>query len=231
MGEITALEVQKRNKKRVNIYIDEAYAFSLGLNEAARLHKGQQLSDDEIEALREQDSVTWATDVAARFLSYRPRSIAEVRQHLAQKETADLVIDAAIDRLINLGYLDDHAFAAFWVQSRNASKPLSPRALRYELRQKGVANAIIDEVLADLDAADSALRAAEIQARRLRGSTRRTFRDKLNGVLLRRGFSYGTVRDTIRQLMETLENDDPDFFADDTNPQDHDSDENQPYDD
>lgn len=136
MGVITALEVQKRNKKRVNVYLDEEFVFSLSLDEAARLHKGQVLSDADVEKLRDQDEVSRAFDSAARFLSYRPRSMHEVRQNLRQKSVPPAAIDAALERLSAHGYLDDRAFAEFWVRERNAFKPLSPKALRFELRKK-----------------------------------------------------------------------------------------------
>jgi regulatory protein len=212
MGVITALEVQKRNKKRVNVYLDEEYVFSLSLDDAVRLRKGQILSDAEIEQLRDQDAVARAVDSAANFLSYRPRSSHEVRQNLLQKDVPPAVIDAAFDRLNALGYLDDHAFAEFWVRDRNAFKPLSPQALRYELRRKGISDALIAEVLADVDADDSAYRAAMSQSRRYRGFDQRTFREKMYAFLQRRGFSYSTARSAVQRLIEELDAE-SDFFV------------------
>ena len=215
MSIITALEVQKRNKKRVNVYLDEEYAFSLSLDEAAKLRKGQILSENEVSQLRDQDAVTYAVDSAARFLAVRPRSIHEVRQNLLQKENPPVVIDAALERLSALGYLDDRAFAEFWVRERNSFKPLSPRALRQELRQKGVPEEIVAEVLTDLDADEVAYRAAMSQSRRLRGSDQRTFGEKMYAFLQRRGFSYTTARTVVRQLTEELNAEDG-FFAQDS---------------
>jgi regulatory protein len=205
MGIITALEVQKRNKKRVSVYLDEEYVFSLSLDEAAHLHKGQMLSDADVAQFRDQDAVTRAVDSAARFLSVRPRSIQEVRQNLLQKSHPPAVIDAALERLTALGYLDDHAFAEFWIRDRNTHKPLSPKALRYELRQKGISNTIITEVLTEVDPEDAAYRAAMSQSRRLRGSDRRAFREKMSAFLQRRGFSYSTVRATVQLVIEELD--------------------------
>jgi len=64
VGVITALEAQKRNKERVNIYIDGQYAFSLTLMEAARLKKGQSLTEAEVAALQGEDTVLRAVDSA-----------------------------------------------------------------------------------------------------------------------------------------------------------------------
>ncbi|MCI0353322.1 MAG: hypothetical protein L0Z53_28210, partial [Acidobacteriales bacterium] len=81
MRVITALEVQKKNKERVSVYLDGEYAFSLSLVEAARLRKGQALAEDDIHALQGQDEIGKAVDRAARFLAYRPRSVQEVRRN------------------------------------------------------------------------------------------------------------------------------------------------------
>ncbi len=220
MGVITALEVQKRNKKRVSVFVDDEYAFSLSLDEAARLHKGQTLTDADIAALTGEAAITVATESAARFLAVRPRSKQEVRQSLVKKGIADPVIDAALERLTAFGYLDDRAFADLWVRDRMTFKPTSPRALRYELRQKGISRDIIDEALADLDAEDAAYRAAQAQARRFHGSERRAFETKVGAFLQRRGFSYAVVRSTLRRLIEELDAENPDYFAGDTDEHD-----------
>ena len=211
-GIITALEIQKRNKERVNVYIDGEFAFGLSLIEAAKLRKGQQLSAQEIALLREDDGVQQAVDRAARFLAHRPRSVQEVRRNLKEKDVPPAVIDAALSRLETMGYVDDRTFARFWVQNRSEFKPLSARALRFELHQKGVANGIIDEILNDFDKDDAAFRAANSQVRRLRGKTRQEFRDKLFGFLQRRGFAYDTARTVIERITEALETEEPNYF-------------------
>lgn len=213
-GVVTALEMQKRNKKRVNVYLDDEYAFSLPIDEAAKLHKGQRLDEAGIAALKGEDEVQRAVDSAARFLAVRPRSTHEVRQNLLQKDVPEPVIAVVMTRLEAMGYLDDVAFATFWAQQRNSFKPVSQRALRYELRQKGLPDTLIAQVLDGTDFDDAALRAAESQLRRLRGSTPRQFRDKLLTFLQRRGFSYSDAKAAIRKLTETL-TEQGDFFAND----------------
>jgi len=211
---VTALQVQQRNKERVNVYLDGEYAFSLTLIEAVQLHKGQTLSEDEIATLRDSDAVNRAVDSAARFLANRPRSTTEVRRNLAKKDTPETVIDQAIARLEQMGYLDDTAFARYWLENRNTFKPRGPLALRYELRQKGVPDSIIDAVLEDgLDVDAAAYKAAQQKARRLRGLTRQQFQNKLGGFLQRRGFSYAVSRDVIEQIATENTAEDPEFFV------------------
>ena len=212
MPVITTLEIQKRNKERVNVYLDGEYAFSLDIMAAAHLQKGQQLSDEEIAGLQTQDEVTRAVDRAVRFLSYRPRSIAEIRRNLSQKQTPEAVIDTAIDRLKHLGYVDDKAFATFWVENRNQFKPLSQRALRYELRQKGVVDEDMNAALSTLDETAAACQAARSQIRRHRGKSHEIFRQKINAFLQRRGFNYEVIRSVMEQLIEEIETENTDYF-------------------
>jgi regulatory protein len=210
---ITALEVQQRNTERMSVYLDGEFAFGLPLLEAAKLRKGQELSDEEIQALREIDSVARAVDRAVRLLARRPYSTAEIRRNLTTHDVAPPVIDAALDRLARLGYVDDLAFARYWIENRERFKPRGPRALRYELRQKGIPDAIIETALAGVEAHDSAYRAAQERLRRLRGLDQNEFRNKLGAFLARRGFGYDIVRDVIDQLITEIEEEQPDFFA------------------
>jgi regulatory protein len=215
MGVVTALHTQKRNKKRVNVFIDDEYAFSLSLDDAARLRKGQQLSDAEIAQLRHEGEIGQAVELAANFLSFRPRSAREVRDHLARKGISETSVNAALDRLGQIGYLNDQAFAEVWVRDRVASKALSPRALRYELRQKGVADEIISDLLAEQDAEATAYQAALTQARKLRRYDRQTAQQKLMGYLLRRGFSGSVARQAIHQVLTELDAAGDEVFAPD----------------
>lgn len=213
MPTITRLERQKRHPERVNVYLDGEFAFGLPDIDAARLSKGQTLSEAEIEQLRSQDTLSKAVDQALRLLAMRPRSIQEVRLALGKKHNS-FVVEQAIERLVAMGYLDDAAFAAYWVENRMAFKPLSSRALRYELSSKGVPDAIIRDVLSHVVEAEAALLAARSQVRRLEGQTSAAFAEHLMAFLQRRGFSYSTARDAIRTLKAQLDEEHPSFFAD-----------------
>jgi len=210
---ITALKVQKRNKERVGLYLDDEYAFSLPVMEAAKLRRGQCLTEAEMEALIHEDEIQHAVNRAVRFLSYRPRSAEEVRRYLVKKTLPDSVIAVALDRLRQRGYLDDAAFARFWIENRSSFKPMAPRALCYELRQKGVDADICNALVEELDVDDAAYRAAVKQIWRYRGKTRQEFKRRLGGMLQRRGFDNGVIHDVIRRLQAELDESDPDCFT------------------
>ena len=205
MAEITRLAVQKRDRERVNVYLDGEFAFGLTLMEAIHLKIGQQLTEREIEALRNEDDYHRAYNQVLDLLSRRPRSEREVRQYMARKEVAPEHQDRIVQRLLELRFLDDGAFARYWIENRDAFRPRGSRALSYELRQKGVDETIIREALADTDVddAESAYRAALKLLPRLRAiEDRREFQKKLAGALGRRGYSWGTIRTVADQLWQ-----------------------------
>jgi regulatory protein len=213
MPKITRLEQQKRNKERVNVYLDDEFAFGLNLMDAAHLRKGQELTDINIAELRQKDAIVKAIGIAVNLLSYRPRSMQEIRQRLRKKGYDEAVIEATFERLSNLGYLDDRAFARFWIESRNRGKPRGKTALRYELRQKGVAEDIIAELLDDMvDEQSAAYEAAQARVRRMRGKTVFEFKQKIGAFLQRRGFGYDVMKQALDTLIEELEEQEPDFF-------------------
>jgi len=215
MAVITALEVQKRNKERVNVYLDGEFAFGLTLIQAVQLKKGQVLTDAQISALRSDDEVNKAYDHAVRFLGYRPRSVSETRKNLIDKGYPEDAIEACLSKLISQGYLDDEAFARYWVDNRSEFKPRGGRALRAELRLKGIPDAVITTVLAEQDAQDDAYRAAKDKVRRYKGKSRAEMKHKVGQFLARRGFDYRTSETVLSQLIEEIIADDPQFFMDD----------------
>jgi regulatory protein len=112
---------------------------------------------------------------AARFLEVRPRSVAEVRRRLRSAGYAAVLVEGAVARLVELGFLDDAAFARAWVESRDRARPRGERALRLELRQKGVGREEADEALGERrdDADEGGRRASADEAAAERLLTRR----------------------------------------------------------
>jgi regulatory protein len=207
---ITALQVQKKNKDRVNVYLDGRFAFGLAAIEAARLRRGQPLSDDEIAALQDRDETHKAHEAALGYLDYRPRSVDEIRRHLKKNFEPD-VRDEVVERLANVGLLDDRAFARYWLENRADLRPRGERALRQELRLKGVHDDVIAEALAEGHSEDeAAYRAAAAQARKVHAAVPVEFRRKVEAYLVRRGFSYDTARDAAARVWRELHDEEKD---------------------
>jgi SOS response regulatory protein OraA/RecX len=113
-------------------------------------------------------------EAAARFLEARSRSVAEVRRRLTWAGYRVELVDASIDRLSELGMLDDEAFARAWVESRDRARPRGERAIREELRTKGIDRSIVDAVLAERREAGAAVGAGPDPSGDPRDDTQRT---------------------------------------------------------
>jgi regulatory protein len=203
MRKITAIESQKRNPNRVNIYLDDQFAFGLSRMVAAWLQAGQTISEEKIAALQEEDAREVAIQKALHFLSYRARSFEEVRKNLEKHEIPEPVIQNTLERLQNAGLLNDHDFARTWVENRNTFRPRGRRALRMELRQKGLSESVIETTLDEMtDEEALALAAARKYVRKLKGLAWQDFRNKLGGFLGRRGFPYEVIASATRQVWQ-----------------------------
>ena len=84
---------------------------------------------------------------AQRFLGYRPRSVAEVRDHLISRGYSATAVAATLEKLRSFSYLDDEKFARNWAASRFINRGYGPKRIEQELRSKGIREALIREVL------------------------------------------------------------------------------------
>ena len=145
-----------------------------------------------------------ATSLALRFLSYRPRSESEVRQRLTKKYARDLT-DSVVQRLKELGLLDDDSFAREWTRSRVSHRPRSAVAIRRELLGKGIDRDTAQAAVETLDDEDSAYRAGLRAASSMPGADYVSFQRRLRGYLYRRGFNGAVIRKTADRLWEERE--------------------------
>ena len=200
MAKITAIEPQARHANRFNIYIDDQFALGLSAILTARLRVGQVVDDAQIAALEREEAYETAHDKALSYLEARPRSSSEVRQQLFKKKIAADVIDRVIERLTDAGLLDDKAFAKYWVENRETFRPWAGRALKYEMKRKGLSDTAISSALKGLSEDDSAYRAGVARARRWYGLEHRDYLQKMVGFLVRRGFAYDTSKQAAERL-------------------------------
>ena len=147
-----------------------------------------------------------AREVCLRLLTLAPRTRAQLADALRKRGIPDEAADAVLGRYEDAGLIDDAAFARAWVESRHYSRGLAGRALRAELKQRGVAaeeiRAAIDEQLGP-DAEASAARrlvAGKLAATRGLPPEQRTRR--LAGLLARKGYPAGLAFRVIREALE-----------------------------
>jgi regulatory protein len=184
--------------------LDGRFTFSLNLEVVARehLHVGRELTEAELEALAGADASQRCFEAAARLLGYRPRSETELSQRLARRGFGQDVIEQVIRRLREQGLVDDASFARTWRDNREAVRPCGRQLIRRELREKGISEDIIDGTVSDLDEETSAYQAARNRLGSLPRDDYPAFRRRLGEYLRRRGFDYGIISQTVRQVWQ-----------------------------
>jgi len=204
VNRITAIRAGRGRRKRVNIFLDGRFAFSLEAEVAIRedLKVGQELSASQIGALARSDQFHRSLNAAAHYLGYRPRSEFELRQRLHQHGFDGDSVEAVLAKFKEQGLVDDMAFAQFWKDNRESFSPRSQRLTRLELRRKGVADDVIAQVVDAIDDGESAYRAALSKARSLPLSDYQSFRRRLGEYLKRRGFGYGVISHTVERVWQ-----------------------------
>jgi regulatory protein len=209
-GIITAVEVQSRNPRRVNVFLDGVFALAVSIDVAtqAGLKRGIALTDEQASSLQDDDERQKTYDATLNFLAYRPRSEDEIRRYLARRKTTPDITQRIVDRLKASGLVDDAAFARYWVENRDVFSPRSSRALRSELRSKGIDSSTIEQAVSG-DDTEAAYRAAQKKTRSVAGTDRETFRRKLIPFLQRRGFGYETAREAVDRLWKQQAEGDP----------------------
>jgi len=200
MAKITAIEPQARHDNRFNIYLDDEFAMGVSAIVAAKLRVGQVLDDAHVAALERDEAYETAHEKALRYLEARPRSSSEVKQQLLKKKIAADAIDRVIERLTEAGLLDDKAFAKYWVENRETFRPRAGRALKYEMKRKGLSDTTIASALKGLSEDDSAYRAGVARAQRWYGLEHREYLQKMVGFLVRRGFAYDVSKQAAERL-------------------------------
>ena len=159
-----------------------------------------------------------------RFLSYRPRSEKEVREYLnkkssiakipeEQKINLKSVIDLVITKLKEKEFLNDKEFIKWWIEQRTKVKPKSLQFIKYELKQKGISNDLIEEVLENADFEiesdlDKAKKLAEKRIVRYENEDPKKRYEKMVRFLASKGFDWNTIKKVIDQILNKRYNND-----------------------
>lgn len=202
-GKVTKIEPQKKNPRRVSIFIDNQFA--LGVSQELllkfNLSEGIQLSGEQLELLEKEESVRQAKEIAFRSLSHTPKSTSEISKKLKERDFQEQVIGEVIRELEKYGYLNDRNFARMYSESCLRAKPLGPKLLSQKLFKKGLNKELIDETVKEIYRQhDQVALAGRLLRKRegvYRGLDPRTARKRKADYLARRGFGWDTIKEVL----------------------------------
>ena len=144
---ITKIEVQKRNKNRVNLYLNEEFFCGLSLETVVRNHlkEGQNISEQSIEYLKNETEKQVALEKATGYISKCQKTKKQIKDYLQKKGFDDEICDYALEKLGEYHFVDDELFAKSYVKAKG--KTSGRKKLSYELKQKGVEEQIINDCI------------------------------------------------------------------------------------
>jgi len=203
---ITAIERATEGSPRLAVFVDGQRAFTISEDLARRLglKVGSELGGDDVRELEVDSDRERARESALRLLAVRARSRSELLDRLERKGIGSDTAAEVVDGLEDVGLIDDREFGRLWAEEKMRLRPVGARRLVHELLQKGVARAVIDEVVAEAFAEhpeiELAWRAVEKRVARAGGRFGARELTRIRSFLLRRGFSYEAVRQVVEEL-------------------------------
>ena len=193
---ITKISPAIKTEGRYNIYVDDKYSFSLDEVQLASLNlkKNDEIDAEQLDQLKSESDFGKNYVRALDLISRRPRSQREIRDYAFRKQWTKSNTERVIERLLERGYLDDAKFAEIFVQSRANLRNYSTKRMKLELRKRGVASDIVDQVLTDSENFDENAALKNLIAKK---RNRYDNEQKLIAYLARQGFSYDKIKSAL----------------------------------
>ncbi len=207
MRKITKIEYQKKNKDRVNVYIDDSFGFGIDLNILIKysLTKNMELSDEFIEDILKSEEEINAYNFGLAVLSRNLKSEKQLKEKMLDKGYDLELIDRAMEKLKNRGYINDEYYCDCLVSSRIKVAKYGKRRIAQELYDKGVDREITDDKLKEISDEEEFERAYELGLKKLKSIKEEDTRKKsgkLSKYLIYRGFDYDTVKKVIEKILK-----------------------------
>ena len=138
------------------------------------------------------------------FLSFRPRSEKEIKDYLKKKKADDLTSEKIIQSLKESKFINDTDFAKWFIEQRTIIKPKAERVIRIELKQKGIAKDLIEELFENTSNTDLE-KARQLAERRIKRYSnlkdRKKVFERMGRYLGSKGFNYDVIKEVIDPLL------------------------------
>lgn len=206
MAKITKIEIQKRNKERVNLFLDGEYAFSLSLELMYKegLKVNQEVDINILKALAKKESYIRCKESALRIIERNYKTEKEVRDKLKLKGYEEDDIDSSIEFLKNYNFLNDYNYTKAFIKDKINIQ--GSQKIKYNLIKKGISKEIVQEQLSSIDKDDEKITALNLAKKKL-NIIKKSENDeyKISGKLYRflisKGYGYDVVKEVVKEVM------------------------------
>ncbi|MEG1003011.1 MAG: recombination regulator RecX [Clostridium sp.] len=205
MSKITKIETGKRNKERVNIYIDDEYSFSINMELVYKfgIKVNEEVNKEKLLEISKSENFSKCKDTALRTIERSYKTEKEIRDKLVLKEFDEETIDKTMDFLHEYNFIDDLKFTKMYVKDRLRNQ--GRNKIRYSLSSKGVNKLIIEEVFGELDRNDEIEQAMILCEKKYLALSKREdddfkLKNKITRYLLGRGYDYDISKTVIKEV-------------------------------
>lgn len=208
MNIITKIEVGKRNKERVNIYIDEEYAFSISaeLIYKENIKVKDKIDVDSLKKLADEDNYIKCKNTALKTIERTYKSEKELAQKLALKGYDDHIINRTINFMKEYNLLNDNNYATMYVKDK--SRNIGKKKIKYSLLQKGIDEEIIESELEKINNDEVKAIVYEIALKKYKVFSKREndnykLTQKLYRFLMGKGYDYDLIKDVVKSIVKS----------------------------
>lgn len=202
---ITKIEVQKRNKDRVNVYINDEFAFACSseLVYCHNLQKGRVIDLDGLKEVIIEDNYIKCKSVALKYIERTLKTKNQIIEYLIKKEFEEITVSRVIEFLEQYNFIDDKNYVKAFLNTN--IKKWSKNKIFYDLKHKGIDEETINTILNEVTYEDEKkclIKLAEKKAKILCGkeSDKRKIIEKLTLYLQSRGCDFETIKDIVKEL-------------------------------
>ena len=206
MAIITKIEIQKKNKERVNLFLDGEYAFSLSAELVYKegLNKNEEIDSEKLKILAEHESLIRCKNSALRIIEKSYKTEKEVRDKLILKGYEDSSINKSIEFLKEYNFINDSNYTKAFISDKLKSQ--GSHKIKYTLIQKGISKDKIEEELFNLDKENEkniALNLAKKKLDIIKKKENDNFKisGKLYRYLISKGYGYDVTSEVVKEIM------------------------------
>ncbi|MBU5487598.1 recombination regulator RecX [Clostridium sp. MSJ-8] len=208
MGRISNIEIQKNNKKRYNIYVDNEYAFSVSEDVLIKesLQKGLDIDDNKLSNIIQEDNFIKCRETAFRIIERSYKSEKELKERLLEKGYNNIEINRTIDYLKEYNFVDNEKLCEMYIKSK--IKTQGKKKIKYQLLHKGIDEETINNVLDNIDSESEYERekAIEVATKKYNLLIKKEediykIKGKLYAFLAGRGYEYSIIQETISKII------------------------------
>lgn len=212
MGKITKIEIQKRNKERVNIYIDNVYSFAVNAELVYKEHLSVNEEVDEVKLKRiaREENLSRCKNTALRIVEKSYKTEKEIYDRLIEKGYEKETIDPVIEFLKEYKFINDEAYVKMYTKDRMRNQ--GTNKIKYALKRKGIEDEKIEEALSHISKEDEKSIAKELAMKKYKMLVKKEddkykLWNKLCRFLVAKGYDYSLTKEVIKEVVSI----DPEF--------------------